>query len=141
MRKGARTMTRWPIALVGALAAVCVAGLLWAEDVTVTTYYPSPRAVYNELQSRKIVDYDDAAFSVDPNLITWLNTANVVNLILGQDLTVGGTLTVAGITTLNGATQVNNTLDVTGATTLGSTLDVTGATTLGSTLAVTGASA
>ena len=47
-------MNRW-IGM-GVLGAVLGAGLLaYGEDITVTTYYPSPRGVYDELRANRLV--------------------------------------------------------------------------------------
>ena len=43
-------LKHWRVELIGLLVLVG-AGLLWAqEQVTLTTYYPSPRGVYRELR-------------------------------------------------------------------------------------------
>ena len=47
-------MTRW--SWLWALAAVFGTGLLaYGEDITLTTYYPSPRGVYDELRANRLI--------------------------------------------------------------------------------------
>src|SRR3989338_6401617 len=80
-------------------------GMVWAEDITLTTYYPSPRGVYNELRSGSVVDYNDAGFMLDMNLNSVLR-----DLALTQSLDVGTTLTVTGTSTHNTGIVVNGAL-------------------------------
>ena len=43
-------------------AGLLIHGLLaWAEDITVTSYYPSPRGVYEELRATRYRGVDDQA--------------------------------------------------------------------------------
>jgi len=125
-----------PRKLAWALVLTVVLGdLVWAqEEVTVTTYYPSPRAAYNELRAKRLEDFDTVGtYFVDPSEITELKTLHVESLTIDPgDLLVQGNLTVTKATTLN------DTLTVSGATTLNDTLAVSGATSLGSSLGVTG---
>ena len=54
-----RTMAgRWLTGLAG--AAVCLAPAVRGEDITVSTYYPSPRGVYDELRANTVVLRDSA---------------------------------------------------------------------------------
>ena len=47
-------MKRW--SWVWALSAVFGAGLLaYGEDITLATYYPSPRGVYDELRANRLI--------------------------------------------------------------------------------------
>ncbi len=60
--------------------------LLFAEDITITTYYPSPAGVYNELKANKLA----------------VGSATAVPGSDG-DVTIGGNLTVSGkITAIGG---------------------------------------
>ena len=44
---------RWLVGLAG--AAVCLAPAVRGEDLTVSTYYPSPRGVYDELHASTVI--------------------------------------------------------------------------------------
>lgn len=59
------TRSRWPAL---GVAAVVVAGpsILAAEDITVTTYYPSPRGMYDELRTQGDVSVGDLNAPADP---------------------------------------------------------------------------
>lgn len=111
-----------------------------AEDLTVTTYYPSPRGVYDELRSRLLRVEEDAFLAVsaagDVGIGTITPTAKLD--VQNGNTNLGGNLTVTGNSALTG------TLNVTGASTLATTntgpLTVAGATNLTGTLNVTGAS-
>lgn len=62
------TRSRWPAL---GVAAVVVAGpsILAAEDITVTTYYPSPRGMYDELRTAGDVSVGDLnALPIPPKL-------------------------------------------------------------------------
>jgi hypothetical protein len=90
------------VALVVGVTAYCV-----AEEITLTTYYPSPRGVYNELQSNIYRDFDQTGlpdtmdpyppgigWAVDPSGTSQLNSLRVTGIDLFGNLTVDGTLTV-----------------------------------------------
>ena len=49
---------RWLIGLAG--ATLCLAPAVRGEDITVSTYYPSPRGVYDELRANTVVLRDSA---------------------------------------------------------------------------------
>ena len=49
---------RWLMGLAG--AAVCLAPAVRGEDITVSTYYPSPRGVYDELRANTVILRDSA---------------------------------------------------------------------------------
>ena len=51
-------LARWLIGVGG--AAACIAPAVRGEDLTVTTYYPSPRGVYDELRANTVVLKDSA---------------------------------------------------------------------------------
>ena len=51
-------LTRWLIGIAG--AAACFAPAVRGEDITVSTYYPSPRGVYDELRANTMVLKDSA---------------------------------------------------------------------------------
>jgi len=54
-----------------------------AEEITLTTYYPSPRGVYNELHSNIYRDFADPEhFYVDPDALSVLNALKVSQLTL-----------------------------------------------------------
>ena len=96
------------VALLLGTAAYAIA----QENITLTTYYPSPRGVYDELRARTFQDFDDPAnFFVDPNGSTVLNILTVQgDAILNSP--------IAGTTTINGFTTINDNLHVTGNFTL-----------------------
>lgn len=76
---------------------LCAPVAAWAEDVTVTTYYPSPRGVYEELRAGQFRDQDDPNFYLDPDTSSVLRTLNVEDLTLGGppgNLRVKGSLSV-----------------------------------------------
>ncbi|MBI3324237.1 MAG: tail fiber domain-containing protein [Candidatus Omnitrophica bacterium] len=50
--------------VVGLLLGTSAAAI--AEEITLTTYYPSPRGVYDQLRVRTLQDFDDLAYYVDP---------------------------------------------------------------------------
>ena len=102
--QGMRTMGLAVAVLGVALTVVAV-----AEDVTVSTYYPSPKGVYQQLRT----------------------TGNTMLANQGGAVTVGAVATPASLT-------VNGAFNATGAAAMAGTLTVTGATTLNSTLNVTG---
>ena len=52
------TVARWLMGLAG--AAACVAPAARGEDISVSTYYPSPRGVYDELRANTVVLKDSA---------------------------------------------------------------------------------
>src|SRR3989338_5040906 len=64
----------------GIVSVMVVTGVAWAEDVTITTYYPSPRGVYDDLQFRRSEDYDNIVFKVDPDQTSKLNILDVTTL-------------------------------------------------------------
>ena len=51
-------MTRWLMGIV--VGVICAAAVAMGEEVTVSTYYPSPRGVYNELRVNRLVLVDEA---------------------------------------------------------------------------------
>ncbi|MBI3997169.1 MAG: hypothetical protein HY352_05875 [Candidatus Omnitrophica bacterium] len=102
----------------GVVGMMVVAGAAWAEDVTVTTYYPSPRGVYDDLQFRKAEDYDNTIYKVDPNDQTKLDKLDVNTQNNLGNLTITGSLWVKG-TPIGGVTYVALTID--GPTTLNRT--------------------
>ena len=76
----------WSLALGSILLASFTPSL--AEEITLTTYYPSPRGVYDELQANIYRDLGDPANRfLDPTATSQL-----------QDLTVFGGITLAGRT-------------------------------------------
>lgn len=107
--QGMRTMG-WAVGVLGAALTVVAV----AEDVTVSTYYPSPKGVYQQLST----------------------TGNTTLATQGGAVTVGAvatpaSLTVNGAFSATGAATMASTLAVTGATTLNGALNVTGTTTVG----------
>ena len=110
------------VALLLGTAAYAIA----QEQITLTTYYPSPRGVYDELRARLYEDFDDNGppnnYQLDMNNTTRLNILNVTGvaealtvehdarvkgeLIVGGNTQIDGTLTVTGLATLNGGLQV-----------------------------------
>jgi hypothetical protein len=63
------------------IALLSVTAYAVADEVTLTTYYPSPRGVYDVLQARSFQDFDDTTYGVDPNLNTTLNNVIVQGTI------------------------------------------------------------
>ena len=140
-------MGPWRMAM-GLVLVLGTTAVAWAEDVTITTYYPSPRGVYSEVQAQELRDYDDPVNRfVDPSGSTSLNQLTVDTLTDLGNLRVSGDLTVDGNTTLgNGAVDLhtvtgnmtlNNNLSVTGPTDLNNRLNVDGPTTLNSLTTIT----
>ncbi|MBI3324224.1 MAG: hypothetical protein HYZ92_02995 [Candidatus Omnitrophica bacterium] len=64
-----------------------------AEEITLTTYYPSPRGVYDQLRARQLQDFDDITFVLDPN-----GNSRLQNLTLNQAVP-NGTFTCTGCVT------------------------------------------
>src|SRR3989338_3905026 len=82
----------------GIVSVMVVTGVAWAEDVTITTYYPSPRGVFDDIQFKRGEDYDDPAnYYLNPNGTSKFDTLNVTTLNNLGDLIV------------TGAVQINNT--------------------------------
>jgi hypothetical protein len=51
-------MRRWGLGVAGAVILGNLAG--WAEEeITLTTYYPSPRGVYNELRANRYASFTE----------------------------------------------------------------------------------
>ncbi|MBI4342301.1 MAG: hypothetical protein HY599_02915 [Candidatus Omnitrophica bacterium] len=115
--QGMRTMGLAILVLGAVLTVVAV-----AEDVTVSTYYPSPKGVYQQL-------------STTGN--TFLATQPGSNVGVGTNapaftLDVNGTIGSSGLATLNGITMPNGNFTVSnGNATVSGTLNVTGAATVG----------
>jgi hypothetical protein len=68
-----------------------------AEDITLTTYYPSPRGVYNTLRSSVYEDRDNTAYYLDPN-------NGGTSLVVAGNTTIGGSANVTGALTAASAT-------------------------------------
>jgi len=74
--------------LTGIMLLVATISYSIAEEVTLTTYYPSPRGVYNELQANIYRDFGDPSNRyLDPTTASQL-----------QDLRIFGGITLAGRT-------------------------------------------
>ncbi|MBI3997170.1 MAG: hypothetical protein HY352_05880 [Candidatus Omnitrophica bacterium] len=78
----------------GIVSVMVVAGAAWAEDVTITTYYPSPRGVFDDIQFRKGEDYDNTVFKVDPDQTSKLNILDVTTINNLGNLKITGSVYV-----------------------------------------------
>ncbi len=69
--------------------------LLFAEDITITTYYPSPAGVYDELKTNKLAVGSVTAVPGSDGDVT-----------IGGDVNIGGDLNVVGDLQHNGTSHV-----------------------------------
>ncbi len=66
-------------------AALCavVPAIAWAEDITVTTYYPSPRGVYDELRTTGQVEIGSLAAMTNPaEKLKIVGNSTATNLVI-----------------------------------------------------------
>lgn len=128
---GLRTMGLAFLVLGMALTVVAV-----AEDVTVSTYYPSPKGVYQQLSTTNQtllatqggnvgIGTNAPAFKLDVNGTCNITGATTLNALTATQGTFNNGLTVtagntqvgtlsAGATTITGTTQMNGNATVTG---------------------------
>ena len=120
MQTTMRTMGLAVFVLGAALTVVAV-----AEDVTVSTYYPSPKGVYQQLSTTGntfLATQAGNSVGIGTNTPTAGFALDVNGAVRsGGALTVQGATTLNGGLTLNSGLMVNGTLNVTGATSLGGT--------------------
>lgn len=73
------------------VALLSVTAYAVADEVTLTTYYPSPRGVYDQLQARDYRDFDNPTTHVDPSgtsQLTNLGVTGIINNPTGGDLII-----------------------------------------------------
>lgn len=111
--------TRWRMAVMAGLVLVS-AGVLWAEDITLSTYYPSPRGMFDQLRTNGDVyvgslnapvarlhvlkpdagaafRVDDEAADTTPFLIDGNGNVSIGTTAPGQKLSVNGIIeSIAG---------------------------------------------
>ena len=111
-------MKRWGVMVVGGLL-VGMAGPVWAEEITLTTYYPSPRGVYDQLRTKGDVHIGN--FSDPPS--ARLHVVGGGSTVFRADDTSGDTspfLIDSGGNVGIGTTGPKGKLDVSGGVAIGS---------------------
>jgi len=86
---------RTKLILGGAVVGMLAGGALLAENITLTTTYPAPRGVYDELQANTFKDYNGGGnpnqWVVDPSGSSTVNNVAVQGTTTTNEIIVTGT--------------------------------------------------
>ncbi len=75
----------------------CIPGIVFSEDITITTYYPSPYGSYDQLETA-----NDTYLATGGGFVGIGNTAPTQKLEVTGNILASGTVTANGITSTNG---------------------------------------